>query len=159
MNIILFLVQYFGFLILIPLLARRFAYPARPKACDKRRRIVIRRDSSGRRTPPGCKYTAKMKTKPFQSHSKPFFRRSNLILSPKMGILDKFRTTFLCKTKPFFSKIQIENKGLTTVSKSKCGGLSSTYFEAVSQTKCGVYPVPTLRLFRKLSAGFIPYLL
>ncbi len=45
---------------LFPFLARRFAYPARPKACDKRRcTIVLRVLSAGRRTPPGSKYTAK----------------------------------------------------------------------------------------------------
>ena len=103
----------------ISILARRFAYPARPKASDKRSRtIVLRALSTGHRTQPGCKYTAKMKTKPFQSQTKPFFQRSIFDSGPKTGILDKFRQTFLCKTKPFFSIIQIENKGLTAVSKS-----------------------------------------
>ena len=64
------------------------------------------------------KRTANMKTKPFQSHSKPFFQRPKPILSEIIGIFDKFRKTFLCKTKPFFSKIQIKNKGLTAVSQS-----------------------------------------
>ncbi len=42
------------------------------------------------------------KTKPKQSHSKPFFGTSNPVLSPITRIFDKFRTTFLCKTKPFY---------------------------------------------------------
>ena len=45
-------------------------------------------------------FNQNMKTKPKQSQTKPIFRRSNPILSPKTGIFDKFRTTFLCKTKP-----------------------------------------------------------
>ncbi len=46
-------------------LARRFAYPARPKACDKRRCTIVHRAlSSGRRTPPGSKYTAKRQNIP-----------------------------------------------------------------------------------------------
>ena len=62
------------------------------------------------------KESPKRKTKPFQSQTKPFFWRPNPILSEKTGIFEDFRQTFLCKTKPFFSKIQIENKGLTAVS-------------------------------------------
>ena len=58
-------------------------------------------------------FNQNMKTKPFQTHSKPFFPRSNFDFSPKMRIFDKFRITFLCKTKPFFSKFKIKNKGLT----------------------------------------------
>jgi hypothetical protein len=65
-----------------------------------------------------AKLQNKAKTKPLQSHSKPFFGRSIPILSEKTGIFEDFRQTFLCKTKPFFSKIQIENKGLTAVSQS-----------------------------------------
>jgi len=59
------------------------------------------------------KESPKIKTKPFQTHSKPFFRTPIPILSPKMRIYDIFMKTFLCKTKPFFSKFQIKNKGLT----------------------------------------------
>ena len=74
------------------------------------------------------KIAAKNKTKPFQSHSKPFFGTSNPILSKIMRIFEDFRQTFLCKTKPFFSKIQIKNKGLTTVSQSKCGSSLKTKY-------------------------------
>ncbi len=63
-------------------------------------------------------FNQNMKTKPFQSHSKPFFSTPIFDSSPKTRIFDKFRQTFLCKTKPFFSKIQIENKGLTAVSQN-----------------------------------------
>ncbi len=42
----------------------------------------------------------KCKTNPKQTQTKPIFWRPNPILSPKMRILDKFRTTFLCKTNP-----------------------------------------------------------
>ncbi len=48
------------------------------------------------------KESPKCKTKPFQSHSKPFFSRSNFDFSPKMRIFDNFRKTFLCKTKPIY---------------------------------------------------------
>ena len=65
----------------------------------------------------------KTKTKPKQSQTKPIFWRTKPILSVKMGIFDKFRTYFLCKTKPNFSKIQIKNKGLTTVSQSSAAAL------------------------------------
>jgi len=41
-----------------------------------------------------------MKTKPKQSQTKPIFWRTIFDFSKKMGIFDKFRTTFLCKTKP-----------------------------------------------------------
>ena len=64
------------------------------------------------------KESPKYKTKPFQSHSKPFFSTPIFDSSEKTRIFDKFRQTFLCKTKPFFSKIQFENKGLTAVSQS-----------------------------------------
>ncbi len=132
--------QVSSFLTPIPILAWRFAYPARPKACDKRRRTFVHQAlSTGRRTRPGCKYTAKMKTKPKQSHSKPFFQTPNPVFGPISKIFDKFRQTFLCKTKPFFSKIQIKNKGLT----------------AVSLSSAGVYPVPTSRPFRKVRSGAI----
>ncbi len=67
--------------------------------------------------------TLKNKTNPKQTQSKPIFQGSNLILSKKTRIFDKFWYTFLCKTKPNFSKIQIENKGLTTVSKTRCAAL------------------------------------
>ncbi len=43
-----------------------------------------------------------MKTKPKQSQTKPIFWRPNPILSQKTRIFDKFRTTFLCKTKPIY---------------------------------------------------------
>jgi hypothetical protein len=64
------------------------------------------------------KESPKCKTKPFQTHSKPFFQTPNPVFGRLSRILDKFRQNFLCKTKPFFSKIQIENKGLTAVSQS-----------------------------------------
>ncbi len=57
-----------------------------------------------------------MKTNPKRTQTNPIFRTPNLILSLLMRIFDKFTTTFLCKTNPNFSKIQFENKGLTTVS-------------------------------------------
>jgi hypothetical protein len=43
-----------------------------------------------------------MKTKPKQSQTKPIFSRAKPIFSPKIGIFDKFRTYFLCKTKPIY---------------------------------------------------------
>ncbi len=79
-------------------------------------------------------------TNPKRTQTNPIFQTPNPILSPKTRILDNFRQHFLCKTKPFFSKIQIENKGLT----------------AVSQSSPAVYPAPTLRLFRKHGAGVYP---
>ena len=48
-----------------------------------------------------CPLCLKNKANPFQSHSKPFFGRPNPVLSEIIGIFDKFRTNFLCKTKPF----------------------------------------------------------
>ncbi len=51
------------------------------------------------------KESPKRKTKPFQSHSKPFFGRSIPILSEKIGIFDKFRQTFLCKTNPIYKNL------------------------------------------------------
>ena len=54
---------------------------------------------------PLCLYafaTLKYKTKPKQSQTKPIFRRSIFDFGQKTGISDKFRTTFLCKTKPIF---------------------------------------------------------
>ena len=85
---------------------------------------------------PSCTSWLKCKTKPFQSHSKPFFQTPNPVFGRISRIFDKFRKTFLCKTKPFFSKIQIENKGLTAVplvqhQQGWCCGLSRTYFKAV----------------------------
>ncbi len=129
MNIILFLVQYFGFLTLIPLLARLIILSILLILSKKLVSIREIREICGLNFVPFVSFVAKlpkMKTKPKQSHSKPFFQRSNPILSLKMGIFDNFRTTFLCKTKPFFSKIQIENKGLTAVSKSKCCGMQDS---------------------------------
>ena len=60
----------------------------------------------------------KMKANPFQTHPNPFFYTPNPVFGRISRIFDKFRKTFLCKANPFFSKIQIENKGLTAVSKS-----------------------------------------
>ena len=54
---------------------------------------------------PLCLYafaTLKYKTKPKQSQTKPIFRRSILISKSKSRIFDKFKKTFLCKTKPIF---------------------------------------------------------
>ena len=78
-----------------------------PMYCEYLNLGRIRRDRE--------KESPKSKTKPIQSQTKPIFWRPNPILSPKMRIFDKFMKTFLCKTKPFFSKIQIKNKGLTAV--------------------------------------------
>ena len=47
------------------------------------------------------------KTNPKQSHSKPFFQRPIFVLSPKMGIFEDFRHTFLCKTKPFYENFRL----------------------------------------------------
>ncbi len=60
----------------------------------------------------------KSKTNPKRTQTKPIFQTPNLVLSEKTRILDKIRQYFFCKTNPFFSKIQIENKGLTAVSQS-----------------------------------------
>ncbi len=43
----------------------------------------------------------KMKANPFQTHPNPFFHTKIFDSSEKMRIFDKFRTTFLCKAKPF----------------------------------------------------------
>ncbi len=88
-------------------------------------------------------FNQNMKTNPKRTQTNPIFWRSNPVLSEKMGILDKFRTTFLCKTKPFFSKIQIENKGLTAV--SACPAPKSL---VLWQSSAAVYHAPTSRLFR-----------
>ena len=48
------------------------------------------------------KESPKYKTKPKQTHPNPFFQRSIFDSSEKTRILDKFRTTFLCKTKPIY---------------------------------------------------------
>jgi hypothetical protein len=149
MNIILFLVQYFGFLTLIPLLARNFGsaqgvcllflmnnrlFPILAQSFSRAQGLgflfftnndlfpfLARNFGSSARllslaTPESysctsrisqrqvtkqlTKITAKMKTKLKQTHSKPIFWRSNFNFSPKTRIFDKFRTTFLCKTKP-----------------------------------------------------------
>ena len=42
----------------------------------------------------------KSKTNPKRTQTNPIFWRSNPILSEILGIFDKFRTTFLCKTNP-----------------------------------------------------------
>ncbi len=63
------------------------------------------------------------KANPFQTHPNPFFHTPIPVFGRISRIFDNFRQTFLCKAKPFFSKIQIENKGLTAVLKSKCGAL------------------------------------
>ncbi len=96
-----------SFLTLIPLLARLIILSI--LLILSKKLVAIRVNSW---------FNQNMKTKPFQSQTKPFFPRSNFDFSPKMRIFDKFRQTFLCKTKPFFSKIQIKNKGVTAVSKS-----------------------------------------
>ena len=44
----------------------------------------------------------KIQNKAKQSQTKPIFWRPNPILSPKVRIFDKFKTTFLCKTKPIY---------------------------------------------------------
>ncbi len=124
-----------GFLmnISIPFLARNFGSSARllPLATPESYSCTSRiRDKASQVTQQLTKITAKNKTKPKQSHSKPIFPRPKPILSPKMRIFDKFRTTFLCKTKPFFSKIQIENKGLTAVSQSSAGPALSEHRES-----------------------------
>ena len=62
------------------------------------------------------KESPKRKTKPKQTHSKPFFPRSIFNFSPKSRIFEDFRQTFLCKTKPIFPKFKIKNKGLTAAS-------------------------------------------
>ncbi len=53
------------------------------------------------------KESPKRKTKPFQTHSKPFFQRAIFVFSPKTPIFDKFRQTFLCKTKPIWKLTQM----------------------------------------------------
>jgi len=63
----------------------------------------------------------KSKTNPKRTQTNPFFQGSIFDFSPKTRIVEDFRQTFLCKTNPFFSKIQIENKGLTAVSQSSAG--------------------------------------
>ncbi len=45
-------------------------------------------------------FNQKHKTNPKRTQTNPIFPRANLILSERMGILDKFGTTFLCKTNP-----------------------------------------------------------
>ncbi len=42
----------------------------------------------------------KSKTNPKRTQTNPIFQRPKPILSEIIGILDKFRTTFLCKTNP-----------------------------------------------------------
>ena len=92
-----------SFLTPIPILARYFGSSARllllpiPDACCCTLRI-----RQGQVTKQLTKIAAKNKTKPFQSHSKPFFSTPNPVLSEIIGIFDKFRTTFLCKTNPIF---------------------------------------------------------
>ncbi len=49
---------------------------------------------------PLCPLWLNCKTNPKRTQTNPIFWRSNPILSPKMRIFDKFRTTFLCKTNP-----------------------------------------------------------
>ncbi len=91
-----------GFLmnISIPFLARNFGSNARllpwlsPESCSCTSRISQRQV-----TPQLTKITAKNKTKPKQTHSKPIFRRSIFNIGQKTRVFDKFRTTFLCKTK------------------------------------------------------------
>ncbi len=119
---------YFFFNISISLLARNFGSAQGVCLPDTGLVLLYFEDiRSGKNNAVITRNSRQNKTKPFQSHSKPFFQRPNFNLSPKMRIFDKFRQTFLCKTKPFFSKIQIKNKGLT----------------AVSQSTAGVYPAPT----------------
>ena len=119
MNIILFLVQYFGFLTLIPLLAQSFLR-AQGLGSAESGSVLLYSEHFGlcRKRSDRKKESPKMKTKPKQSQTKPTFWRSNLDFSQKTRIFGKSRTYFLCKTKPNFSKIQIENKGLTAVSQS-----------------------------------------
>ncbi len=89
-----------------PILARYFGSSARllllpiPDACCCTLRI-----RQGQVTKQLTKIAAKNKTKPFQSHSKPFFPKSNFDFSLKTRIFDKFRTTFLCKTKPIYKNL------------------------------------------------------
>ncbi len=104
--------------------ARLLPFPI-PDACCCTLRI-----RQGQVTKQLTKIAAKMKTKPKQTHSKPFFQRPIFDSNEITGIFDKSGTTFLCKTKPFFSKIQFKNKGLT----------------AVSQSSAGVYPAPISQL-------------
>ena len=89
----------------IPFLARNFGSSARllPLATPESYNCTSR-ISQRQVTQQLTKITAKNKTKPFQSQTKPFFWRSNLTFSPKMRIFDKFRQTFLCKTKPFLAR-------------------------------------------------------
>ena len=51
--------------------------------------------------------TQNIKTKPFQTHSNPFFQRAIFVFGPKTGILEDFRQTFLCKTKPFYKNFRL----------------------------------------------------
>jgi hypothetical protein len=127
MNIILFLVQYFGFLTLIPLLARNFEsaqgvcllflmnnrlFPILAQSFLRAQGLgsaesagvllyiehfgLCRKRSDRKKDSPKCK------TKPKQTQTKPIFWRSIFDFSPKTDIFDKFRTTFLCKTKPIY---------------------------------------------------------
>jgi hypothetical protein len=49
------------------------------------------------------KESPKYKTNPKQTQSNPIFWTPNFNFSPKMRIFDKFRKTFLCKTKPILT--------------------------------------------------------
>ncbi len=112
-NIILLIAWNFGFLTLIPLLARLIILLILSKKL-----VPIRAVSSTNKVSAVVNswFNQKMKTNPKRTQTNPIFPRPKPILSPKMRIFDNFRTTFLCKTNPIFSKIQIENKGLTAVS-------------------------------------------
>jgi hypothetical protein len=124
-NIILFLVQYFGFLTLIPLLTRNFGsvqgvcllflmnnrlFPILAQSFSRAQGLgsaesgivllysehfgLCRKRSDRKKESPKCK------TNPIQSQTKPIFWRSIFDFSQKTRIFDKFRTYFLCKTKP-----------------------------------------------------------
>ncbi len=129
---ILFLAWIFGFLTLIPLLAQSFlgaqgflmniSIPFLARNFGSSARLLplatpesyscTSRISQRQVTQQLTKITAKNKTKPKQtqnkakqSHSNPIFWRSIFNFSPKSRIFDKFRITFLCKTKPIYKNL------------------------------------------------------
>ncbi len=127
-NMIIFsLAWIFGFLTLFPLLARNFGLAQGVCLPDIGLVLLYFEDvRTGKNNAVITRNSRQKKTKPFQSHSKPFFHTPNPGFGRISRIFDKFRQTFLCKTKPFFSKIKNKNKGLT----------------AVSQSSAVVYPAP-----------------
>ena len=96
------LARIFGsFLTLIPLLAQNFLR-AQGLGSAESGIVLLYSEHFGlsRKRSDREKESPKSKTNPKQTQTKPIFWRPNPILSPKIGIFDKFRKTFLCKTKP-----------------------------------------------------------